>query len=67
MIQLVISSTIIEQVSLETACIHSKFHLVETTFPPSLARCAWHESRQKKGGGRYDKYSHAPTPFFSVS
>lgn len=48
MIQLVISSTIIEQVSLETACIHSKFHLVETTFPLSLTRCAWHESRQKR-------------------
>lgn len=48
MIQLVISSTIIEQVSLETACIHSKFHLVETAFPLSLTRCAWHESRRKR-------------------
>lgn len=64
MIQLVISFTIIEQVSLETACIHSKFHLVETTFPLSTARCAWHESRQKKRGGRYDKYSLPPVLSF---
>lgn len=64
MIQLVISSTIIEQVSLETVCIHSKFGLVETTFPFSLARCAWHETRKKKkSGGKYNK--HFPAPILS--
>lgn len=64
MIQLVISSTIIEQVSLETACIHSKFRLVETTFPLSLARYAWHKTRKRKSGGKYNKHFPAPIPSF---